>query len=77
MSLLIETLSRLARAITLGARISINVIIGAILHSVAGDLAMAGGVFSIVIINALEILVVLVQTYVLFLLVSLYLEELE
>ncbi len=37
MSLLIERIRRGARAVTLGARIRVNIIMGGILHSVVGE----------------------------------------
>jgi F0F1-type ATP synthase membrane subunit a len=71
---LIETISRTARALTLGARIRVNIIMGGILHRVIGVGRRRWG---LLILCVFEVLVVIVQTYVLVLLMCLYREELE
>lgn len=73
MSLFIERIRRGARAVTLGARISVNIIIGGILHRVIGE---ARGSWGILGLAVFEILVVLIQVYVLILLLCLYTIEL-
>ena len=70
----IETIRRRARAITLGARLRVNIIIGGVLHNVLGIRRRRRGLF---ILCVLEVLVVLVQTYVFILLLCLYRKELE
>ena len=70
----IESISRGARAITLGARIRVNIIIGGILHSVAGATNTR---LALLVLCIFEILVVLIQVYVFILLRSLYSGELE
>jgi F0F1-type ATP synthase membrane subunit a len=73
-AVLIERISRVARALTLGARIRVNIIIGGILHRVIGAGRRRWGLF---ILCVFEVLVVVVQAYVLVLLMCLYREELE
>lgn len=70
----IERIRRGARAITLGARISVNIIIGGILHRVIGRTRRRRG---LLVLRLLEILVVLIQSYVFILLACLYRAELE
>lgn len=70
----IERISRAARAITLGARIRVNIMMGGILHSVIGTRENRLGLF---VLCGLELLVVFIQTYVFSLLISLYSLELE
>ncbi len=74
MSLLIERISRTARAVTLGARISVNIIMGGILHSVVGERIRRWGILGL---SVLESIVVVIQVYVFVLLLCLYTAELE
>lgn len=73
-SVLFETVRRFARAVTLGARIRVNIMIGRILHVVVGELSSCWGIF---ILSFLEVFVVFVQCYVFILLLCLYTSELE
>jgi hypothetical protein len=72
-SILIERIRRGARAITLGARIRVNIIIGGILHRVIGETRARWGILGLAV---LEILVVLIQVYVFTLLLCFYTIEL-
>lgn len=73
-SVVLESLRRLARAITLGGRIRVNIMMGRILHVIAGQFRTRLG---IVVLSFFELFVVLVQCYVFLLLLQLYLAELE
>lgn len=70
----IERIRRVTRALTLGARIRVNIIMGGILHRVIGGLPSRWGGIGLCL---LEIIVVIIQTYVLILLICLYRAELE
>jgi F0F1-type ATP synthase membrane subunit a len=70
----IERISRGARAVTLGARIRVNIMIGGILHRVIGSRNRRWGLFGL---SLFEILVVVIQSYVFTLLICLYRVELE
>ncbi len=72
--LIIERGRRIVRAITLGGRISVNIIIGSILYRVIGETISRWGLF---ILCVLEILVISVQTYVFILLICFYTSEAE
>lgn len=73
-ALFIERIRRGARALTLGARIRVNIIIGGILHGVLGERSRRWGIF---ILCGFEMIVVVVQSYVLILLLWFYRVELE
>lgn len=73
-SIFIERISRGARAITLGARIRVNIIIGGILHSVVGETSRRRGIIGLAVFEGL---VVLIQVYVFILLLCLYAAELR
>ena len=74
MSIFIERISRGARAITLGARIRVNSMIGGILHRVIGERTRVWGILGL---SVFEILVVVIQVYVFILLLCFYIVELE
>jgi len=68
-AVIVETIRRIARALTLGARIGVNVIVGGILHAIVGELS---SIIGIIILSLFETIVVLVQVYVFILLASSY-----
>ena len=70
----VERGRRAVRAVTLGGRIRVNIIIGRILFSVMGEIKRRWGLF---ILTAFEALVVIVQTYVFILLICFYVTERE
>lgn len=70
----VERIRRVARAVTLGARIRVNIIMGGILHRVIGICSSRWG---LMVLCLFEVLVVGIQTYVFILLVCLYRGELE
>jgi len=72
--ILVERGSRIVRAVTLGGRIRVNIIIGSILFRVIGEMKRRWGLF---ILTAFEGLVVIVQSYVFILLICLYVAERE
>ena len=74
MSIFIERIRRGARAITLGARIRVNIMIGGILHRVIGERSGAWGILGL---SVFEGLVVVIQVYVFILLLCFYMIELE
>lgn len=70
----VERIRRIARALTLGARLGVNIMIGRVLHTViSGRLTSLG----ILIFCAFEVLVVIIQTYVFILLLLSYRRELR
>lgn len=73
-AIILESIRRIARAITLGARIRVNILIGRVLHSIIGN---CGPSWGLLILCVLEFIVVITQSYVFILLLYIYRRELE
>lgn len=71
---MVERGRRAVRAVTLGGRIRVNIMMGRILFRVMGERKTSWGLF---VLSVFEGLVVLVQTYVFILLICFYTAERE